>query len=149
MFTNNQETPSPFPQYMRSTQAGRPHSDVWKHFSKIQVKNSNSHYKPQKLLAHLANHCISCDSQTRKNCLEELNNKTKANLQKNLNVSGQTNISSFYEIIALTKECENSINRSLIKAFPPSIKLSSQGLLDIKVGIVNQKINSILEKAGI
>ncbi|CAJ0748121.1 2796_t:CDS:2 [Entrophospora sp. SA101] len=36
MFTNNQETPSPFPQYMRSTQAGRPHSDVWKHFSKIQ-----------------------------------------------------------------------------------------------------------------
>ncbi|CAH1760074.1 6268_t:CDS:2 [Entrophospora sp. SA101] len=139
MFTNNQETPSPFPQYMRSTQAGRPHSDVWKHFSKIQVKNSNSHYKPQKLLAHLANHCISCDSQTRKNCLEELNNKTKANLQKNLNVSGQTNISSFYEIIALTKESYQ----------PPSIKLSSQGLLDIKVGIVNQKINSILEKAGI
>ena len=188
MLTNDQETPSPLSQQTRSTQAGRPYSEVWNHFSKIQVKNSKGHYsakcnyctksynrgEPQKLLAHLANHCISCDSQTRKKCLEELNNKTKANLQKNPNISGQTNISSFYESTVLTKERENSINRSLIKAFvccnipfhviehpyfidflkqlqpayqPPSRKVLSQGLLDIEVGNVNQKINSILEKA--
>ncbi|CAJ0748689.1 5678_t:CDS:2, partial [Entrophospora sp. SA101] len=65
------------------------------------VKNSKDHYSarcnyctksynhgvPQKLLAHLANHCISCDSQTSKKCLAKLNNKTKTNLQKNPNVT--------------------------------------------------------------
>ena len=111
--------------------------------------------------------------KSRKKCLEELN-KTKENLKKNSNISRQTNISSFYESTTLTRECENSINRSLIKAFvccnipfhvienpyfidflkqlrlayqPPSRKVLSQGLLDIEVANVNQKIDLLLEKA--
>ena len=184
---SDQEASAPSSQQFKATQAGRPHSEVWEHFSKTQVKNSKGHYsakcnyctksynrgEPQKLLAHLANHCMGCDSQTRKKCLEELN-KTKENLQKNSNISRQTNISSFYESTTLTRERENSINRSLIKAFvccnipfhviehpyfidflkqlwpayqPPSRKVLSQGLLDIEVANVNQKIDLLLEKA--
>jgi hypothetical protein len=41
---SNEETPSPLLQQTRSIQAGRPQSEVWKHFSKFQVKNSKGHY---------------------------------------------------------------------------------------------------------
>ena len=72
---------------LSSSQLRRPTTKVWIHFVKEPVRSSKGHFSAKclccpkkfqrgeatKLTAHLANHCIGCDPEIRKEYLELIN----------------------------------------------------------------------------
>ena len=66
--------------------------DITLHNASIAQKFS--HGQPQKLLSHLANHCLGCTHEIRKECLRQINDD---NNNENLESSTtQQPISNFY-----------------------------------------------------
>lgn len=121
---------------------GRPLSQVWEHFLKgPEIKNNKGHYSarcdycskhfevgyPNVLEKHLARECVQCDEEIHNHYLNLIMEKNKSrNIQKNAHNSisnkknlnnRQVSLSEFYEHATLTKEREESINKSLIHAF--------------------------------